>query len=42
MNTEDVTYFEHIPKGIRKYILYLENILANIYSIQAYNSILRA
>ena len=42
MNTKNVTYFdnfgvEHIPKEIRKLIVY-ENIITNIYRIQAYDS----
>ena len=41
MNDENVTYFdsfkvEHIPKEIRK-IIENENIITNIYRIQAYN-----
>ena len=43
MNAENVTYFdslgvEYIPKEIRKFIGY-KKIIANIYRIQAYNSI---
>ena len=43
MNAENVTYFdslgvENIPKEIRKFIGY-KKIIANIYRIQAYNSI---
>ena len=44
MNVENVTYFasfgeEHIPKVIRKFIGN-ENIITNIYRIQAYDSIM--
>ena len=42
-NAENITYFssfgvEHIPKEIRKFIGN-KNIITNIYSIQAYNSV---
>ena len=44
MNAENVTYFDsfgfsHISKGIRKFIGN-ENIITNIYGIQAYGSIM--
>ena len=44
VNYNNVTYFEnfgveHIPKAIKKFIA-IKNIIANIYSIQAYDSII--
>ena len=42
MNGNNIIYFdsfgiEHVPKGVKKFI---QNIITNIYSIQAYDSII--